>query len=93
MNADERYRHTIEALEGRPLPTGGGLILERNIGERVVIEAPDRTLVVVTLYDIKSRNIGMVRVNAPNDWGIDREEVWKAKELERVQGFRRNGNR
>ena len=59
-----------------------GLVLRLDRWNRVVIEAPDGTLIVISAAKTQG-SAARIHVSAPGNWQIDREHVWRRKEYER----------
>lgn len=64
------------------------LILTRRVGETTFLTVPPsdkETVVQITVLGVKGNQV-RTGTNAPANVGIDREEIYKRKQLERQQG-------
>ena len=65
-----------------------GLVLTRELGREIIITAPNGDKIVVGLHAIEGRYRAKIRVEAPDEYKVDRKERCTAKQRERARAAR-----
>ncbi len=62
-----------------------GLKVTQKVGDTSYISCPDGSILTVSLERIRTSNAVILHITTPKNYGVDREEVFKRKQLEKAE--------